>query len=98
AEAARWLALANLQRDTALAWLDRHYRERMREVLIGQRDEAGLQSEAADTAYRGGRGSQADVFAARSAVAQIEDRIAQTEREIAVSKTQLARWVGDAAV
>ena len=97
AEAGRELALANLQRDTAMAWLERYYQERMREVLITQRDEAKLQIEAADAAYRGGRGSQADVFAARSAVAQIEDRIAQTERQVATANTLLARWVGSAA-
>lgn len=97
AEASRALALANLQRDAAIAWLDRSYQERMREVLVSQRDEAKLQIEAADAAYRGGRGSQGDVFAARSAVALIEDRIAQTERQIATAKTQLARWVGPPA-
>lgn len=97
AEAGRELALANLQRDTATAWLDRHYQERLRAVLATQRDEARLQIDAADGAYRGGRGSQADVFAARSGVAQIEDRIAQTERQIATATTQLSRWVGAAA-
>lgn len=97
AEANRALALTNLQRDTAVAWLDRSYQERMRELLVGQRDEAKLQIEAADAAYRSGRGSQADVFAARAAVALIEDRIAQSERQIATAKTQLARWIGTAA-
>ena len=97
AEANRNLALTNLQRDTAIAWLDRFYQERMREVLVSQRDEAKLQIEAADSAYRSGRGSQADVFAARTAVALIEDRIAQSERHIATAKTQLARWVGTGA-
>lgn len=97
AEAGRTLALANLQRDTAIAWLDRFYQERMRDVLSRQRDEARLQIEAADAVYRGGRGSQADVFAARSAIAQIEDRIAQADRQLATAKTQLARWVGVAA-
>lgn len=97
AEAGRTLALANLQRDTAMAWLDRHFQERMRDVLITQRDEARLQIDAADTAYRAGRGSQADVFAARSAVAQIEDRVAQAERQLTTAGTQLARWVGSPA-
>ncbi len=97
AHASRELALANLQRDTAMAWLDRHYQERMRDVLVTQRDEAKLQVEAADSAYRANRGSQADVFAARSAVAQIEDRIAVTERQLATAQTQLARWIGDPA-
>src|SRR5256885_6958566 len=97
ADAGRDLALANLQRDTAMAWLDRYYQERMRDVLVAQRDEAKLQIEAADAAHRSGRGTQADVFAARSSVAQIEDRIALTERQIATATTQLARWVGEAA-
>ncbi len=97
AQAGRELALANLQRDTATAWLQRHYQERMRKELIAQRDEARLQIEAADAAYRAGRGSQADAFTARAAVAQLEDRIAQAEREIGTANTQLARWVGSSA-
>jgi len=97
ADAARALALANLRRDTAMAWLDRHYLERMRALLRSQRDEAALQVEAAEAAYRGARGTQADVFAARSAVAQIDDRILQTELQVATATTRLTRWVGDAA-
>ncbi len=94
AEAGRGVALANLRRDTAMAWLDRHYQERMRDLLQVQRAETALQVEAADAAYRGGRGLQADVFAARSAVAQVDDRLRQGERQIATARTRLARWVG----
>ena len=71
-EASRQLALANPQRDTAIKWLERHYQERMRELLLQQRSEAVVQVKGAEAAYRGGRGTQADVFAARSAVAQID--------------------------
>lgn len=94
AEAGRALALTNLRRDTAVAWLDRLYQERMRDLLQVQRSETALQIEAAEAAYRGGRGAQADVFAARSAVAQLDDRIRQAERQIATARTRLARWVG----
>ncbi|CAN5897197.1 TolC family protein [soil metagenome] len=94
AEAGRVAALADLRRDTAKAWLDRHYEERMLNVLRTQRAEAALQIEASDAVYRGGRGSQADVFAARSAVALIDDRIRQTERQVTTAKTRLARWIG----
>ena len=97
ADAGRTLTIANLQRETAMAWLERYYSERMREVLTQQRDEATLQFEAADTAYRTGKGSQADVFAARSAVAQIEDRIAQADRQVLAANTKLTRWIGEAA-
>ena len=92
--ASRTMALANLQRDTAQAWLNRYYQERLRALLVSQRDEAKLQIEAADSAYRTGRGSQADSFAARTAVAQIEDRLLQSERQLASANTRLARWVG----
>ena len=97
AEAGRALVLTDLRRDTAIAWLERYYQERVREVLVAQRNEARLQIEAADAAYRGGRGSQADVFAARSAVALLDDRIRQADQRIVSAKTKLARWVGDEA-
>ena len=97
AQAGRALTLANLQRDTALAWFDRYYQERLRDALTKQLDEARLQIEAADSAYRGGRGSQADVFSARATAAQIEDRVAQANREIAIANSKLARWIGNAA-
>jgi outer membrane protein TolC len=67
------------------------------ELLIRQRGEALLQIDAAEAAYRGARGSQADVLAARSAVAQMDDRLAMAERQLATAKTQLMRWVGEAA-
>ena len=94
AEAARQLALASLQRDTASAWLDLYYQRQMRALLRQQKDEAALPVQAADAAYRGGRGSQADVFAARAAAAQIDDRIAAADREVASAKTMLTRWTG----
>ena len=98
AGAARTLALTRLRRDTAMAWLDCYHQQQMLAVLRTQRTEAGLQVEAADAVYRGGRGTQADVFAARSAAALIDDRIRQLEGQIATSRTRLARWVGDAAL
>ena len=97
AEAGRAVALANLRRDTALAWLDRHYQERLRELLQVQRAETALQIETAEAAYRGGRGAQGDVFAARSAVAQIDDRLRQADVQVATATTRLSRWVGAAA-
>lgn len=97
AEAGRAALLAELRRDTAMAWLDRHFQERMRELLRTQRSEAALQIEAAEAAYRGGRGAQADVFAAHSAVAQIDSRLREMDLQIATARARLARWVGEAA-
>ncbi len=97
AEAGRTLALFELQRETASAWLERHFREHVREVVAQQRDQASLQVEAADLAYRSGVGPQSDVFAARAAVASIEDRLAAAVRDGLVATTMLARWIGAAA-
>ena len=97
AEAGKQLVLANLARDTALAWIDRYFVEAVGVLLQRQRQEAGLSIEAAEVAYRGGRGSQADVIAARAAAAMVDDRIAQNQRENLTARTWLARWIGPAA-
>jgi outer membrane protein TolC len=97
AQEGRKLALANLERDTAMAWFDRYYQEAVRTLLVRQRDEAKLQVDTADAAYRGSRGAQSDVIAARQAVAMVDDRIAQSDRQVRSAKTMLARWIGAAA-
>ena len=89
--------LSMIQRDTALAWLDRYYAESMAAVIEEQVTAARLENEAAESAYRAGRGSQADVFAARSAVVALEDRSSEIGRRIRTSRTALARWIGQAA-
>jgi len=97
AEAGKSLSIANIERDTAQAWLDRHYQEEIRALLVRQRDEVRLQIDAAEAGYRAGRGAQADVFAARLAVAQLDDQIALADRQVATATTLLSRWVGEAA-
>jgi outer membrane protein TolC len=89
--------LATIQRDTAIAWLERYYAEAMAAVIAEQVKAARLEIEAAESAYRGGRGNQADIFAARSSMVSLEDRASETGRRIRTAKTALARWIGDAA-
>ena len=89
--------IAAIQRDTALAWLDRYYAEATAAVIAEQAKEVKLEIVAAEGAYRGGRGNQADVFAAHSALAGLEDRASELNRRINTAKTGLARWMGDGA-
>jgi hypothetical protein len=77
AKVTRQATIADLQRDTALAWLERSYQESMRELLRAQIAQAELQVQAAETLYRSGKGSQAEVFAARGSVEQLRDGLAQ---------------------
>ncbi|MES2188511.1 MAG: TolC family protein [Pseudomonadota bacterium] len=96
-QAQRQLTMANVQRDTALAWLDRYYAQAMRDLVQQQLVETRLQVQAADIGFRTGRSSQADAFAARSAVIQLEDRLSQIDRQSRNAGLMLSRWVGASA-
>jgi len=95
--AQRQLTLANVQRDTALAWLERYYTEAMRELVQQLIAEAELLVQAAEIAFRTGRSSQADVFLARGDVIGLRDRLSQIDRQSRTASLMLARWVGAAA-
>lgn len=88
---------ATIQRDTALAWLDRYYSEAMAAVVAEQTGQAKLEIQAADAAYRAGRGNQADIFNARSSLVMLDDRTSEIGRRVSNAKVALARWIGDAA-
>jgi outer membrane protein TolC len=90
-------AIAAIQRDTALAWLDRFYAEAMAAVIAEQADQVRREIVAAEGAYRGGRGNQADVIAAHSSLAVLEDRASEFRRRNIAAQTNLARWIGDGA-
>ena len=90
-------ALADIQRGTALAWLDRRYAEAMAATLGEQIAQAQLEAQGAEAAYRGGRGSQADVLAAYGTVAALEDRASELASRLRVARASLARWIGEGA-
>jgi len=88
---------AAIQRDTALAWLDRYYLEAMLATTEEYLRASEAEVESADSAYRAGRGAQADVFAVRTALALAKDRRAEIERRLRTAKIELARWTGGEA-
>jgi len=90
-------AIAAIQRDSALAWLERYYAEAMAAVLAEQAQQVRAEIVAAEGAYRGGRASQADVFAAHTTLAALEERASEYASRIRVAKANLARWMGDGA-
>ena len=94
AAAEKAVTTAAIERDTAIAWLERYYGEEAVKLIADQALQAKQAIEAAEGAYRGGRGSQADVLAARGALAMIGDRASEAERRLRKAKTALARWIG----
>lgn len=97
AEAKKVQTLVEIRRDSALAWLNRYYAEADERTLLQQLEPARLEVTAAEAAYRGGRGTAADVLATRQALAEVEDQAAEASREVTTSKTALNRWVPDAS-
>lgn len=97
AQAQRQMALANVQQGTALAWLERYYTQAMRALLQQQIEETRLQEQGAHIAFREGKGAQADVFAARAAQIELDDRLSQIERQARNAGLMLVRWIGPEA-
>jgi outer membrane protein TolC len=86
--------VAAIQRDTALAWLDRYYAEAMLAVVAEQSRQAQVEIEAAEGSYRAGRGNLADILATRSALVLLDDRASEVGRKVSAAKIALARWIG----
>ncbi|NOV26647.1 MULTISPECIES: TolC family protein [Cupriavidus] len=97
AEAQRTAALAMVQRGAATAWLDRWYAERAYTVLSEQAHSIQLMVDAAQAAYRGNRGSRADIVAAELELQQLQDREDEARAALASARAMLRRWVGQAA-
>lgn len=93
----RSMQKARLLAQTAGAWFERYYQGQILDLLQRQREEAGRVSEAIESAYRGGRGSQSDVLAAHAAVARIDDRLHEVRAGLTSATAQLQRWIGDGA-
>jgi len=88
------VSVAAIQRDTALAWLDRYYAEAMEAVISEQKRQAQVEIDAAESAYRAGRGNLTDILAARSALVLLDDRASEVGRKLSAAKIALARWIG----
>ncbi|MEJ1958505.1 MAG: TolC family protein [Nitrosomonadales bacterium] len=84
-----------IQRDTALAWLDRYYAEASDVLINEQIRQAQDEIEVAQTAYRAGRGSLADVLAARAALVELQDHASEIARKLRTAKIALTREVGE---
>jgi outer membrane protein TolC len=99
-EAARSLAAAealaaNIQRDTAIAWLERYHLERMSAELARQAALSRDEITAAEAAYRGGRSGQAGLLEARAILLALEDRATELGLQARNAAIMLARWTGE---
>jgi outer membrane protein TolC len=85
---------ARIERETAQAWLDLYFARQMAELVRQQVTQAQRDLEAAQAAYRSGKGSQGDVFAARGRIGAAEDKASEFDTRVRTSRSMLARWAG----
>jgi hypothetical protein len=71
--------------------------EAMTAVVSEQSRAAAAEIDAAEGAYRAGRGSLSDLLSARAALAALDDRASELGRKARAAKIALARWLGDGA-
>lgn len=87
-------ALAEVRRETALGWFELAHQRDILQLIDRQLAELEVQTQASEAGWRSGRGSEAEVFAARLATERMRDQQAQTRRDIAMTRERLARWIG----
>lgn len=93
-QAERVVVTANVQRETATTWIERHYAQEMANLIRRQLQEAELEIRGAEIAYGTGRGTRAEIFSARTALVSLQDLLRRTERQARSATLMLARWVG----
>ena len=101
ARATRAQRAANVQRDTALAWLERQAQEQRVALLRAQLTESRLQVKAAEASVRSGQPDAgtppSDTLIARDAVAQVQQALLGAEAELQNARQTLSRWTGTPA-
>lgn len=91
----------SVQRDTALAWLERQAQEQRVALLRAQLTESRLQVQAAEASVRSGQSDAgtppSDTLSARDAVAQVQQALLGAEAELQNARQTLSRWTGTPA-
>lgn len=87
-------ARLEIARATADAWFACYIAQLVLGKLQALRPEVELQAQAARAALASGRGSTVDALAAQSAISELDDRLLEAQREVHVTRAQLAQWIG----
>lgn len=86
--------IARIEQETALAWLDLYFATQVADLGRQQLDQAQLDLEAATAAYRAGKGSQGEVFAAQGRLGAAQDKLNEFDTRVRTARNMLSRWAG----
>ena len=84
-----------VQREVRRAWTELAYLARARELLASQSDWVEQMRAAARARYASGEGKQLDLLQAGLEVAMLREQQLDLERDEAMRRAQLGRWIGE---
>jgi outer membrane protein TolC len=86
-----------VRREVRRAWTELGYVARARELLDSQTDWVEQMRAAARARYASGEGTQLDLLRAGLDIAMLREQQLDLERDAAMRRAQLGRWIGDEA-
>jgi outer membrane protein TolC len=86
-----------VRREVRRAWTELGYVARARELLDTQTDWVEQMRAAARARYASGEGTQLDLLRAGLDIAMLQEQQLDLERDAAMRRVQLGRWIGDDA-
>lgn len=86
-----------VRREVRRAWTELGYVARARELLDTQTDWVEQMRAAARARYASGEGTQLDLLRAGLDIAMLQEQQLDLERDAAMRRAQLGRWIGDDA-
>ena len=93
-DASRHRLTANLRQDVAVAWFDRYYAGKSRELVKSLEAEIELQLRTLDPQIRAGKATVGDASIASAALLQVQDRVLVADKQERVAQIALSRWLG----
>jgi outer membrane protein TolC len=87
----------SIQERVADAWINLWAARKKRALLEELRGENVLAVQVAQARLKGGEGGASDALAARAEAAALDNRLTESDADIAVAQAQLQRWLGHPA-
>jgi outer membrane protein TolC len=96
-EKTRNTLMTNLRRDVAMAWLERYFAVKSRELLKALEAEVDVQLQTLESQLRAGKATAVESPMAAAMLLQTRDRVLMADKQERLANIALARWLGDDA-
>ena len=96
-EVTRHTLTTNLRRDVAMAWLERYYAVKSRELLKSLESEVNVQLQSLESQLRAGKAMAVESPMAMAMLLQTRDRVLMADKQERLANIVLARWLGEDA-